>query len=132
VLISLGMQAGVATPPPYLAIVRKTQWLRATMGGILKFHISPGEFVSEGQPIATNYSILGQEQNVITSTATGIAIGMTTMPAVKPGEPVCHLASVSPRQLDRFKKQLADSKSDPYKRAQRDLATNVDVVAAEN
>lgn len=130
-LISLGMLKGKTSPPPYQAIIRKTQWLRATVGGILKFHVSPGEFVSEGQPIATNYSILGAEQNIISNPTNGIVIGMTTMPAVKPGEPVCHLAALSPRQLQRYKKQLSKSKADPYRQAQRDLATNVDVVDAD-
>lgn len=128
VLIHLGMLAGEITPPPYLAIVRKTQWVRATVGGILKFHISPGEFVKEGQPIATNYSILGAEQNIITSPSFGIAIGMATMPAVKPGEPVCHIATLSSSQIKRYERQLNKDKSDPYKKAQKDLATNVDVV----
>lgn len=133
VLIHLEMISGERVPPPFQAIIRKTQWLRATVGGILKFHIAPGEFVLEGQPIATNYSILGEEQNIITSPTCGIAIGMATMPAVKPGEPVCHIASISPKQLERFKRQLSNAKSDPYKQAQRDLATNVDVVeASEN
>lgn len=130
VLIHLGMLAGKIIPPPYQAIVRNTQWLRATVGGILKFHVSPGEFVSEGQSVATNYSILGKEQNVITSPTSGIAIGMTTMPCVKPGEPVCHLASVSRSQFARFRKQLANARTNPYSQAQRDLATNVDVVVA--
>lgn len=130
VLIHLGMLKGDVTPPPYQAIIRKTQWLRATVGGILKFHVSPGEFISEGQAIATNYSILGAEQNVITSPTCGIAIGMTTMPAVKPGEPVIHLASISPKQLTRYKRQLGKLKADPYNQAHRDLATNVDVVNA--
>ncbi|MBC2605328.1 succinylglutamate desuccinylase/aspartoacylase family protein [Pelagicoccus albus] len=128
VLIHLGMQDGDPIPPPYQATIRKTQWVRATVGGILKFHISPGEFVKEGQPIATNYSILGQEQNIITSPANGIAIGMATMPAVKPGEPVCHIATLTAGQISRYEKRLNTSKADPYKQAQEDLATNVDIV----
>lgn len=130
ILIHLGMQEGENTPPPYQATIRKTQWVRATVGGILKFHISPGEFVHEGDAIATNYSILGEEQNTITSPSNGIAIGMATMPAVKPGEPVCHIATLSSVQIKRYERQLNSDKTDPYKQAQSDLATNVDVVEA--
>lgn len=128
ILIHLGMQDGVPVAPPYLATIRKNQWVRATVGGILKFHISPGEFVKEGQPIATNYSILGEEQNIICSPSYGIAIGMATMPAVKPGEPVCHIATLSASQIKRYERKLNLDKTDPYKKAQRHLATNVDVV----
>lgn len=131
ILIHLRMQDGENTPPPYQATVRKTQWVRATVGGILKFHISPGEFVHEGQAIATNYSILGKEQNIIISPTNGIAIGMATMPAVKPGEPVCHIANLSAAQIRRFERRLKKDKSDPYAQAQQDLATNVDVVEAD-
>ncbi|MDQ8180144.1 succinylglutamate desuccinylase/aspartoacylase family protein [Pelagicoccus sp. SDUM812005] len=128
VLIHLGMQDGDSMPPPFQATIRKTQWVRATVGGILKFHISPGEFVREGHAIATNYSILGEEQNIITSPTHGIAIGMATMPAVKPGEPVCHIAKLSESQIKRYERNLNKDKTDPYKQAQSDLATNVDVV----
>ncbi|MDQ8201908.1 succinylglutamate desuccinylase/aspartoacylase family protein [Pelagicoccus sp. SDUM812003] len=130
VLIHLGMLAGKVTPPPYQAIIRKTQWVRATVGGILKFHISPGEFVTENQPIATNYSILGMEQNIITSPTNGIAIGMATMPAVKPGEPVCHIATLSSQQIRRYQAQLEKAKEHAYVQAQTDLATNMDVVTS--
>ncbi|MBD5782263.1 succinylglutamate desuccinylase/aspartoacylase family protein [Pelagicoccus sp. NFK12] len=128
VLVHLGMQDGQPSPPPFQATIRKTLWLRATVGGILKFHISPGAFVREGEAIATNYSILGEEQNIITSPTHGIAIGMATMPAVKPGEPVCHIAKLSESQIKRYERSLNKDKSDPYKQAQSDLATNLDVV----
>lgn len=131
VLIHLDMIKGEKSPPPFQAIIRKTQWLRATVGGILKFHVAPGEFVEDGQPLATNYSILGEEQNSIISPANGIIIGMATMPAVKPGEPVCHIATLSAKQITRYRRQLHKDQSDPYAQAQQDLATNVDVVDAD-
>lgn len=130
ILIELGMLRGAMANPPYQAIIRKTTWLRATVGGILKFHVSPGDFVDEGQPMATNYSILGAEQNILTSNTSGIVLSVTTMPAVKPGEPVCHIATIPPRQLARYRKQLHIAKDDPYSQAQKDLATSIDIVKA--
>lgn len=131
VLVHLGMLDGQIAPPPYLATIRKTQWVRSVVGGILKFHVSPGEFVSVNQPLATNYSILGKEQGTIVSPNNGIVIGMATMPAVKPGEPICHVASLSPSQIRRYQSKLSGMRSDPYKTAQRHLATNYDVVESE-
>ncbi|MFW6354249.1 MAG: succinylglutamate desuccinylase/aspartoacylase family protein, partial [Verrucomicrobiota bacterium] len=117
VLIEFGMLEGARIPPPYLATIRKTTWLRATVGGILKFHIAPGAFVEEDEPLATNYSIFGKEQNILRAPTTGIVVGMATMPAVKPGEPVCHLALVPKARLERFRRQWAGTTGDPYRRA---------------
>ena len=131
VLIDLGMLPGELSQPPFQASIRKTTWLRAKVGGIMKFHVSPGDFVEEGQPIVTNYSILGREQNAIISPACGIILGMTTMPAVKPGEPICHLAKLSKSQVATYQRRLgAAARKDPHQVVQRALATNVDVVEA--
>ncbi len=94
----------------------------------MKFHVSPGDFVEEGQAIATNYSIMGVEQSVLTSSGHGIVLGMTTMPAVKPGEPICHIAALSDGQVRRFRKKLEATRRDLHAQAQKALATNLDVV----
>jgi uncharacterized protein len=129
VLIHLDMLEGSRVPPPFQAIIRKTVWLRATVGGILKFHVSPGDFVVVGQPVATNYSIFGKEQHVLVSPSDGIVLGMTTLPAVKPGEPVCHIAMTSSHALEGYRRRLRTAPGEVHQRARRHLATNVDVVA---
>ena len=132
VLIHYDMLEGEKTTPPFQSIIRKTTWLRATTGGILKFHIAPGAFVEEGQPISTNYSILGAEQHTLNSPTNGIVLGMTTMPAVKPGEPICHLAMISSREVKRFRQRSKNATTDDsHRRASRHLATNVDVIKPE-
>lgn len=128
VLMDLGMLDGKIQKPPYQANIRKMAWLRATAGGILKFHISPGDFIVEDQPIATNYSILGAEQNVLNSPTSGIVLSTTTMPGVKPGEPICNIAVVSKRQLGLYQKQLKIGKDQLHQQVRLDLATNLDVV----
>lgn len=42
VLIGLGMIAGSPIYPPYQTRISKTTWVRAELGGILDFHVSPG------------------------------------------------------------------------------------------
>jgi predicted deacylase len=128
VLFHLGMLDGTYEKPPYQALIRKTTWIRATVGGILKFHVSPGQFVEEGQAVATNYSILGKEQNTLFSKTNGIVIGMTTMPAVKPGEPICHIGFLPPRLLKTYRKQLEKGPESPLQQVEQQLATSMDVI----
>jgi hypothetical protein len=130
VLADLGMINAPLIKPPFVAKIRKSKWVRAAVGGILKFHVSPGDFVKAGQSVVTNYSIMGIEQNVINSPINGMIMGMVTMPAVKPGEPICNIAQLTPQQLKRYRAILEKAKPDPYSQAQTDLATNVDVVDA--
>lgn len=47
--------------------------------------------IQKNQPIATNATLLGREQNAIDSPFDSIIIGMTTLPAISPGEPICNL-----------------------------------------
>ena len=131
VLISLGMMQGTIQQPPYQALIRKTTWIRATVGGILKFHVSPGQFVEEGQGIATNYSVFGKAQNTLRSKNNGIVIGMLTMPAVKPGEPVCNIGLIPPRLIKRYQSELNKSKADPHRQVVYNLATNMEIMEEE-
>jgi len=128
-LINLGMMAGEPVQPPYQAIVRKTLWLRASVAGILKFHVGPGDFVRKGQILATNYSIMGVEQHTLGSPQDAIVLSIATMPAVKPGEPVLHLA-IPNKRIDTLLRQSRRQPESPYAQARAHLATNVDVVEA--
>lgn len=92
VLKALDMLPGEPVLPTYQARVERSTWVRAEVGGILRFHIAPGEPVETGQPIATNTSVFGRERNALLSPVDGVVLGMTTLPTVKPGEPVCHIA----------------------------------------
>lgn len=127
-LIYLGMMEGERVEPPYQAVIRKSIWLRATVGGILKFHVTAGEFVEKDQPIATNYSILGQEQNTLLCPQDGIILGIATLPAVKPGEPVVHVAFPNKRITELRRKLKSAGGKDTLRKAGRDLATNIDVI----
>ncbi len=91
-LIHLGMVEGDIHQPAFRAETDTSRWVRAQRGGFLRFHVAPGAIVEQGQPIATNTSLMGQERNVIKAPRNGIVLGMTTIPSVAPGDPVCHLA----------------------------------------
>lgn len=132
-LIHLGMVQGKIKRPDYSVEVDTTQWVRAKHGGFLRFHVSPGEFVQEGEPIATNASLTGQEQNVIEAPVDGMVLGMTTMPSVAPGDPVCHLANMKRGSLrDALAAQQAVTSRSLYRRTLEDLASHMHVSDADD
>lgn len=131
-LIELGMTSGRLIKPPYQTHVRKTTWVRAELGGILRFHVNLGDLVEKDQPIASNFSILGRQQNQLVSPVDGIVLGMTTMPAIKPGEPVCHLAPIGKR-LKNIRRAIEQmSPRNLHQRVRDDLATNISAVDTDS
>jgi predicted deacylase len=130
-LKSLGMLPGQPMKASYQVRVDKAAWVRAEVGGILHFHVAPGDPVDVGQPIATNVSVFGQEQTVVISPVEGIILGMTTLPAVKPGEPICQIA-IPNKALKTFRRALAEADADSlHHRLRADLATNINVSECE-
>lgn len=115
--------------PPHKVVVHTSSWMRAENGGFLKFHVAPGETVEKDQPLATNSSLLGEEHETILSSRNGIVLGMTTMPAVSPGDPVLHIASSDSRkQFRRLEKSVDRIEDDALESQVRDhLATNITV-----
>ena len=127
VLKSLGMITGQIQTPAYQAQIDKTKWVRADNGGLLQFHVSPGDVVDRNQELATNSDLLGKEQNVLLSPVSGIVLGMTTLPAVKPGDPVCHIAI--PRSgVRQIRKALENQeRGEVEERLLDDLASSIQV-----
>jgi len=95
VLAAMGMIDEPALPPAFRFKASRGLWVRADAGGMLTFHAAPGDVVEAGQPLATNTTLLGRRQNVLTSPISGLILGMTTHPSVQPGDPVCHIAKAS-------------------------------------
>lgn len=122
-LIKLEMLTGEAIPPPYQIRAKKTTWVRAEVGGILRYHIGAGDWVEAGQPIATNYTILGQAQYTLVSPNDGVILSLATLPAVKPGEPIVHIA-LPTRSLKTLRKEYERGRGLTH-RVRRDLATNI-------
>ena len=127
ILKHFAMLEGPLKKPSFQTAIHKSVWVRADWGGILKFHVLPGDLVAQGQCLATNLSIFGAKQNRLCAPANGIVLGMTTMPAVSPGEPVFHLA-VPDQDLSVLKRKFARRRPDSlHRRIQKELSTNIQV-----
>ena len=127
VLIHYGMVEGKPRKPAYQACIKKTTWVRADFGGMLQFHVAPGDVVEAKQAIATNTNLLGARRNVLRSPSDGIVLGMTTMPMVKPGDPVVHLA-LPIDGIGSIREAIGRASDDSlHERLRDDLATNITV-----
>jgi predicted deacylase len=130
-LAGLNMIDATIVAPRYRINITKTKWVRAERGGFLQFHVHPGDPVEKGTPLATNTNLLGEEQNVLVSPFRGVVIGMTTLPAVVPGEPVCNLGQVSQKNLSQRQQAHSNGDGHPLSQVSTDLASNVLVVDRE-
>jgi len=130
VLAALKMTRAASDKLSTRLVVDHTRWVRAERGGFLWFHVGPGDVVDKGQPLATNTSLLGREKNVLTAPYGGIVIGMTTLPAVRPGEPVCHLGRIGRAARAALDRKRGDPARDAeQQRLRADLAKSILVVA---
>lgn len=127
VLTELGMVEGRPFKPAYQAIIHKTTWVRAKAGGMLQFHVGPGDLVQQGQPIATNADLLGRNPTVIESPRDGVILGMATLPAVNPGDPICHIAVITTGLAEIRNAIRTMTDHHLHERLRGDLATNVTV-----
>lgn len=128
VLRELGMLGGEVEKPDYQVAVRKLKWMRAERGGFLQFHVKPGDVVERDQRLATNTTLLGREQSQLVAPFNAVVIGMTTLPATSPGEPVCSLAQL-PRGVKPSELRRRRSEEDGLEeRVSEELASNVLVV----
>lgn len=131
-LIHLGMVEGQPEEPAYRIEADQTKWIRAEKGGFLSFHVGPGTIVNAGDPIATNTDLLGGEPSIIEAPQPGVVLGMTTIPSVAPGDPICHIAYPSRGEL-RKAEAAQDALADHHlhERTREDLARNVHLSEAQ-
>jgi predicted deacylase len=126
VLVGLQMIDGEIEKPPFRVVAEETKWMRAEKGGFLRFHVRPGDTLSGGDPIATNTSLAGQDLNTIVAPRDAIVLGMTTLPAVSPGDPVAHLAFPSERAFQKMERVMGKLPEDSLLSRLHDaLASNV-------
>jgi hypothetical protein len=93
VLVSLDLCAGEPARPIYQTATSSSRWLRARRGGFLRLHVSPGQIIDDGVPVGTIDNLSTGESSVMRSTMAGVVIGLRTLPAVKPGDPIAHIAA---------------------------------------
>ncbi|MCG6154254.1 succinylglutamate desuccinylase/aspartoacylase family protein [Rubinisphaera margarita] len=127
VLSELRMVEGHRAEPPFQVTIQRTKWIRASRGGFLHFHVRPGDLVRRGTPLATNSSLTGVENNVLISPAKAIVLGMTTLPAIAPGDPICHLGLIPKRYRELERIQASLTQDDLHGRVLEHLSTNIRV-----
>jgi predicted deacylase len=126
VLVGLKMIEGEVLQPAFRVVAEETKWVRAEKGGFLKFHVRPGDTVAKGQPLATNTSLSGEDLNTILSPQEAIILGMTTLPAVSPGDPVAHLAFPSESAFRKMERAIGKLPEESLlSRLHDDLASNL-------
>ncbi len=131
VLIRLGMLEGEILKPLYQEVISDTAWLRADVGGILQFHVHPGDLIEKGQPIVRCEKLFSSEAQIIYSPYYGIILGMTSLPAVKPGEAICHIAEISRKSFKHIQLKLEKSSKTEHKTVRRDFASDFLIVSPE-
>ncbi len=128
VLRSLEMLDGPVERPAFQIIVKKSKWIRAERGGFMRFHIRPGDIIEQDQPIATNTTLLGEEHSVLYAPFDAVVIGMTSLPTVSPGEPVCNLGKLPKGSTPADLRRLRAEEGGLEHRLSEELASNILVV----
>lgn len=102
VLRHLRMMPGEPAAPPLSLVVERTHWVRARAGGILDIRVELGQPLRLGQTISVNTNPFGRERSQIKAPHGGVVLGLTQLPLVHPGDPVCHIARLSSRALEAW------------------------------
>ncbi len=128
VLRSLDMLDSDPEEPDFRVVIKRTKWVRAVKGGFMQFHVQPGDIVDKDQPLATNTTLLGRDRNVLVAPFDSVVIGMTSLPAISPGEPLCNLGKLPARTRPAELRHLRTSTDSLEQKVSDDLASNVLVV----
>jgi len=128
VLCELEMADFPLEKPPYQVTIEKSKWIRADDGGFLDFHIAPGDIVEKGQPLTTNTTILGEEQSTICAPFSGVVMGMTSLPSISPGEPICNLGKLPSKYRPSELKKLRSGEDGLEQQVLDELGSSVLVV----
>lgn len=94
VMRELKMLKGKPLRPDYQIITKSSAWIRSDHGGIVETFIDAGTLVHEGEAIAAVSDPFGKESGIVRAPFTGLVVGVTTLPMVNPGAPICHLVKL--------------------------------------
>ena len=95
VLSHLGMLDEQPVHPEYQVVIEKTKWVRAERGGFLEFHVRSRRHRGKGTaPGHQRRDSVGTRAAGVAFAFDAVVVGMTTLPAVSPGEPVCNLGKL--------------------------------------
>ena len=87
-----------------------SHWVRAPYSGIASTKVKLGMYVEKGQVLGTISDPFGHEKHDVLARATGIIIGMATLPLLNRGEAFFHIATfedatIVEEQIDLYKEQ---------------------------
>lgn len=99
VMRSLRMLPGEPVQPPLRLRIERTTWVRAQAGGILDLQVELGQPLRRGTPISLNTSPFGRGRSLVKSPYGGLVLGLTQLPLVHSGDPICHLARLEAGEL---------------------------------
>jgi predicted deacylase len=124
VLKAMGLVAGEPAKPSYQTATTGSRWLRAKRGGFLRLHVTPGKIVDKGVPVGTIDNLITGESVAMRAPTAGVVIGLRTLPAVKPGDPICHIAEPR-RPLSSIRSDIAKSPNSLHRRVEQSQRSDV-------
>lgn len=102
VLRHLKMMPGEPVSPPLALRIGDTHWIRSKKGGILDLRVELGQPLRRGQAISVHTNPFGRERSQLKAPYAGIVLGLTQLPLVHPGDAICHVARVTPGEIDAW------------------------------
>jgi uncharacterized protein len=102
VLRHLKMMPGEPVLPPLPLRIDHTHWIRSKKGGILDLRVDLGQPLRRGQAISVHTNPFGRERSQLKAPHAGIVLGLTQLPLVHPGDAICHVARVTPQEIDAW------------------------------
>ncbi len=128
VLRHFEMIEGTIESPEFQVVIETSRWIRAEKGGFLQFHVKPGDMVEKGQPLVTNSTLLGHDFSTLYSPFNAVVIGMTSLPAISPGEPICNLGKLPKNYKPLELNKLRSEEDGLEQRVSEELSSNILVV----
>ncbi|MEE2566071.1 succinylglutamate desuccinylase/aspartoacylase family protein [Hyphobacterium marinum] len=74
---------------------KRSGWERAPMGGLLRAWKAAGGLVEKGEVIAAIADPLGEKEEEVRASMSGLVIGRTVLPVVNEGDALFHIAEIS-------------------------------------
>jgi hypothetical protein len=102
VLRHLKMMPGEPALPPLRFLIDRTHWVRSQTGGILDLKVDLGQPLRRGQEISVNTNPFGREKSPLKAPHSGLVLGLTQLPLVHPGDAICHVARLTPREIEAW------------------------------
>ncbi|MEA2563720.1 MAG: uncharacterized protein QOH06_5224 [Acidobacteriota bacterium] len=115
VLRFLRMMPGETVEPPLRLRIERTHWVRAQAGGILDLQVALGQPVRRGAPISLNTNPFGRGRTQLKSPYGGLVLGLTQLPLVHSGDPVCHIARLEAGELEAWESHWLSAPPNPPK-----------------